>query len=81
MTLENRGDVFELPPAVAGSGINRNVYMVEGSHALMNGKRLERKQETPVLGETSGAGTLRLEAVNGPVEFLILQGRPIGKAF
>lgn len=79
MTLEARGDVFELPPANAGAEINRNVYMVEGTHALMNGKRLERKGDTPVMGETDGAGNLKLEGVNGAAEFLILQGRPIGR--
>lgn len=60
LTLDDVGDVFELPECKGGPEINRNVYLVEGEAAKFNDKDVKRSNEGgPVMAETTGEGSIR----------------------
>lgn len=78
VTLDGTGDSFELDPCLGGREINRNVYMIEGKTAKVCGKTVQLNAGSHgVMIESDGNGILSLEALDGKVEFLVLQGRPI----
>jgi quercetin 2,3-dioxygenase len=69
------GAAWTVPP-VLRSGVARTLHLFSG-RALKVGDRVV---STPAAIEVRGEQPVRLEAVDGPVEILLLQGRPIGEA-
>jgi quercetin 2,3-dioxygenase len=69
------GAAWTVPP-VLRSGVARTLHVFSG-RALKVGNRLV---STPAAIEVRGEQPVLLEAVDGPVEILLLQGRPIGEA-
>jgi redox-sensitive bicupin YhaK (pirin superfamily) len=69
------GAAWTVPP-VLRSGVARTLHVFSG-RALKVGDRLV---STPAAIEVRGEQPVLLEAVDGPVEILLLQGRPIGEA-
>jgi quercetin 2,3-dioxygenase len=69
------GAAWTVPP-VLRSGVARTLHVFSG-RALKVGDRLV---STPAAIEVRGEQPVLLEAIDGPVEILLLQGRPIGEA-
>lgn len=75
------GGRMSLAPSALGDGTNRNLYMIEGTAAVVGGTSVARPDQAGqvTMLETSGAATVDIAAPDGPAQFLLLQGKPIGE--
>lgn len=62
-------------PAASGSGTQRTLYFFKGTHARVDGQRVE----APVAIALHAGVAVALEAGDTESEFLLLQGKPIGE--
>ena len=67
------GSRFTIP--AASDGLNRTLYFFAGESLRIDGAELDRHAGVRVRSEVA----LTLEAGAGPIELLLLQGRPIGE--
>eukprot|EP00746_Dinoflagellata_sp_MGD_P134295 gnl/MRDRNA2_/MRDRNA2_68125_c0_seq1.p1 gnl/MRDRNA2_/MRDRNA2_68125_c0~~gnl/MRDRNA2_/MRDRNA2_68125_c0_seq1.p1 ORF type:complete len:377 (+),score=60.44 gnl/MRDRNA2_/MRDRNA2_68125_c0_seq1:114-1133(+) len=70
------GSMYELPPCQSNNGVRRTVYFFKGSVAAVGGK--EFKKNCAVEVKASVPCGLQNPGKE-PIEFLVLQGRPIGE--
>lgn len=72
------GAAMEVPAAAGGESTQRTLYLIEGRRAKVGGEAVERTGVAAVV-EVDAGGAVAVEAEGEPVEFLMLQGRPIAE--
>lgn len=70
------GSRYELPPCKSNQGVRRTVYFFKGEKATVGDKELKSNKAVEV---KAGVPCPLHNSGKGAVEFLVLQGRPIGE--